>query len=627
LRSAREISFRLRQELRNVALWANPPRLPPDFQGSVTPLSKDPALVAARLKDTEFAAEVVHLAGEILKHRFPLLGLIIETGPEIHWRRDYLNGRETGLDYFRRVPYLDAAQAGDHKVVWELNRHQHLVLLAQAFLFTDEDRYLNEIWSQLEGWILANPFYRGINWSSTLEVAFRALSWMWVDQLAGNRMPVTLRGRLLNQLYLHGRHLENNLSFFFSPNTHLLGEAVALHAIGFFYTTFPGADRWRQLGASVVTEQMHRQVHEDGSHFEQSTYYHVYALDMFLFHQILADQGPWYRDKLSRMAGYLDALLGPARPLVFLGDDDGGRFFHPFGKRNEFGRATLATCSVVLNRPDWLGDAADLYQQAAWWLGTEALDRARAHASRQSRLFADAGIAVMTAGDRHIVADAGPFGPWGSGHSHSDSLSLVVQAGEQEILIDPGTYTYVGDPKWRDWFRGSIAHNTVRIDGLDQATPAGPFRWTGQPAVQIRESLSDSERDFLDAECRYAGFTHRRRIQFVKPDLILIVDDIAGHPGEHDLEQLWHLGSPEAQSHFVFQEPCETFESWRSPAFAMKHPSHAIRIRRRSVLPARFAAGIKLKRDDTLEIHSGERGTLFIWKPAAGDERRFEFNY
>ena len=165
-----------------MALWANPPRLPPDFQSSVTPLSKAPALVAARLKDTEFAAGVVHLAGEILKHRFPLLGLTIETGPEICWRRDYLNGRETGLDYFRRVPYLDAAKAGDHKIIWELNRHQHLVLLAQAFLFTDQDSYLTEIWSQLESWIDANPFHRGINWSSTLEVAFRALSWMWVDR-------------------------------------------------------------------------------------------------------------------------------------------------------------------------------------------------------------------------------------------------------------------------------------------------------------------------------------------------------------------------------------------------------------------------------------------------------------
>ena len=66
--------------------------------------------------------------------------------------------------------------------------------------------------------------------------------------------------------------------------------------------------------------------------------------------------------------------------------------------------------------------------------------------------------------------DAGPFGALHSGHSHSDTLSIIVRSGDEEILIDPGTYTYTGEPEWRDWFRGSSAHNTIRIDGLDQAT-------------------------------------------------------------------------------------------------------------------------------------------------------------
>ncbi len=43
----------------------------------------------------------------------------------------------------------------------------------------------------------------------------------------------------------------------------------------------------------------------------------------------------------------------------------------------------------------------------------------------------------------------------------------------EEILVDAGTYTYV-EPQWRDWFRATAAHNTVRIDGRDQAVAAGP---------------------------------------------------------------------------------------------------------------------------------------------------------
>lgn len=618
LRSSKEIASRLKQEIRNVRLWARPPRLATTRSLSPRRLPIDTAAIVSQLRGTAFEANVVRLADQICQHRFPLLGITIETGPDIAWRRDYLCGKETGLDYFRRIPYLDAGKAGDHKIIWELNRHQHLVLLAQAFLFTGDARHLSEIQAQVESWISANPFHRGINWASALEAGFRALSWVWIDQLVGDRLPPEFRKRLFAQLYLHGCHLENNLSFYFSPNTHLLGEAVSLHALSVLFPNLPNAGRWEQLSGRVINEQMHSQVRDDGSHFEQSTYYHVYALDMFLLHGIVTEPGPWYRDKLRRMAEYLHYLLGPARKLAFLGDDDGGRLFHPFGRQDEYGRSTMATCSVFLDRPEWLYSTEDLHAQAAWWLGSEVLQRQPAGRSDwESRLFTDAGVAVMRSGDRQITADAGPFGPWGSGHSHSDTLSVVARADDREILIDPGTYTYVADPKWREWFRGSGAHSTVRIDALDQATPMGPFRWANQPEARILQWTSDAEQDYLDADCRYRGFTHRRRIRFVKPDLLLIVDDISGPAGEHDVEQIWHLGSMEARNCLVVAKDAEAIESWRSIAFGDKRPGVAMRVRRRGELPMRLCAGIVLTPGVSLEIQDG----VFRYRVGGGEER------
>src|SRR5215831_10822526 len=234
------------------------------------------------------------IADLILQHRFPLLGITIDTGPEIDWRRDYLHGVSTGTPYFRRVPYLDFARAGDHKVIWELNRHQHLVLLAQAFHFSGSLAYLDEAFRQLESWLVANPFLRGINWASALEVAFRALSLSWFWNLAGGEMAELLRARFLAALYRHGCYLEGNLSIYFSPNTHLLGEAVALHALGAWFPEWRRAARWRETGGRIVEQEMRRQVREDGSHFEQSVYYHVYALDLFLLHRLLAECPPAY---------------------------------------------------------------------------------------------------------------------------------------------------------------------------------------------------------------------------------------------------------------------------------------------------------------------------------------------
>ena len=247
-------------------------------------------------RDTAYAREVAAIADSLLAHRFPLLGITIETGPEIDWRRDYLHQISSGTAYFRRVPYLDFAQVGDHKVVWELNRHQHLVLLAQAFVLTGRRQYLDEAFRQLEGWMEANPFLRGINWASALEVAFRALSWAWLWSLAGAEMPPALARRFADELYRHGRFLELNLSVYFSPNTHLLGEAVALHALGLMFHE----ERWGRSGGTHVETAMERQVRADGSHFEQSAYYHVYALDFFLFYRLLARPGARYDERLAQ---------------------------------------------------------------------------------------------------------------------------------------------------------------------------------------------------------------------------------------------------------------------------------------------------------------------------------------
>jgi hypothetical protein len=546
---------------------------------------------ARALRGSAWAQEVKRLAEGIRAHRFAIFGHCIETGPEIHWRRDYLGGIETGLPYFRHVPFTDTARAGDHKIVWELNRHQHLVVLAQAYLLTGDRGNLEEIWAQLESWIAANPFHRGTNWASALEVAFRALSWLWIDHLVGRHMPLPLRARWLHMLYLHGCHLAHNFSFYFSPNNHLLGEALALHALGLYFS-----GQWQRTGARIMREQLDRQIHPDGSSFEQSTYYQVYVLDMFLLHAVLARPDPEYLAKVERMADYLHAVTGPSRLQPFLGDDDGGRLFHPYGPREHFPHASIATAAAFFGRTDWAYDPEDFHPQAVWWLGPDVLGRPPGEGKWESRLFPDAGLATMICGGTQAIVDAGPFGGLRAGHSHSDTLGIVLRAADREILIDPGAYTYTRDAQQRDWFRGTEAHSTVRIDGRNQAVTNGPFGWADRPTVSVLNWQTSAASDVLEAECRYAGFTHRRRVEFRKPDLFLITDDISGPPGPHEVEQLWHLGSLDMQSKFVLPDDAELTESWRSTMFDEKRPAPMLRVRRRSELPLRLEARIELNR-------------------------------
>jgi hypothetical protein len=295
-----------------------------------------------------------------------------------------------------------------------------------------------------------------------------------------------------------------------------------------------------------------------------------------------------------------------------MGDDDGGRLFHPFGIRAEFGRATMATCSVIFNEPLWLRDHADLLDQALWWMGPDVLTRrGSAGERRSSRRYQNSGTVCMEHEDVQAIIDTGPFGWAGAGHSHSDTLSLVLRRCGEEILVDCGTYTYLSDPQWRNWFRSSAAHNTIRIDGRNQAEFAGPFRWTSKPDVECFAWRTSEQEDFLDAAVRYRGFTHRRTVLFRKPDEFVITDEVSGPSGLHDIEQFWHFGvaveqiaptvlrAGSGEISFLAEDTVQLMRGgehgWRSQALRAREEAPVAYCRQLAVtLPARFVTRIVL---------------------------------
>ena len=609
MKSRQEVLFRFRQESTNLRLFFTGIRHTGAMPGSgpLSPLP-DPATVAVRLRDTVYSEAVIAIANQVLKHRFPLLTLEVSTGSSIDWQTDPTHPECNGLGWrrgapSRLVPYMAVDRFGDYKVIWELNRHQHFPLLAQAWLFTGRREFLDEIEQQLHGWLAANPLGAGMNWISALEVAFRALSWIWTWHLASESLSAHSRVLLLQGLEEHASFLEYNLSFYHSPNTHLIGEALALEAAGVLFPHFRRAQNWSARAGAILDTEFDRQVRADGGHFEQSTYYHMYTLDMFLFHGLLVGRrDSKFLKRLRQMARYLAAVAGPACRVPLIGDDDGGRLFHPYGNREQFCRATLSTCGVLLEDPQWIFAEEDLAEQAAWWLGAGVFETKRARSGASSTLFRDTGIAILAAEETHVVMDVGPFGSGRAGHSHADTLSIVVSCGDEQLLIDPGTYTYILDRDERDRFRGTAAHNTIRIDGRDQAIAVNPFRWTALPGVAIVQWRSTEVQDLISASCRYAGFCHTRTVLFAKPAVLLIADWIEGPAGEHTIEQFWHAGGAPTlagerlslganasmliapAAHIKIEEGGEF--GWRSPGLGTKYRSSVVRITERRTLPA-----------------------------------------
>jgi hypothetical protein len=343
-----------------------------------------------------------------------------------------------------------------------------------------------------------------------------------------------------------------------------------------------------------VDAELIRQAAGDGSHFEQSTYYHVYALDFFVLHYLLAGRPAAYGGVLRKMGRFLQAIAGPERLLTFFGDDDGGRLFHPYGPRELFARATLATCSVLFPDEGFPLEPEDLAGQATWWLGCGD-EVSRVPSRPITRLFPDSGLASIATASAHVLVDAGPFGFGGAGHSHADTLSITARAGARELLIDPGTFAYVSDTKLRNLFRGTGFHNTIRIDGLDQADPAGPFRWDNKPAVRVSAWEVSTGLTYLDASCEYRAFRHRRRVVCVEAEWLFVLDEVTGPTGEHQIEQFWHLGDGDVPILLSDPKAAHREEGFRSRVLGQKEAAPVIRVAWNATLP--FVCGAALALD------------------------------
>jgi len=583
LLSMRPDEIRTRAQQALAKRWASPPACHL-ISSSAVPVFPDlPTLCTLQQAKT------------ICQHRFDLLGYeALDFGSPIDWHLDPVHHKRAPRKPWYQIPFLDFNLVGDHKIIWELNRHQHLVTLAQA-------GFRDEILAQWTHWQQENPYPIGINWASTLEVAFRALSWLWVRHIIGD-----FHDDLLPALHLHGWYIERFLSTYFSPNTHLLGEGVALFAIGVLCPQIRDARRWQERGWNIVLRQAEVQVRPDGFHFEQSVYYHVYALDFFQFARTLAARNaipvPAPFDRTIEKMSEALAAISQAGLAPNFGDDDGGRVLGSPARPLTRSPAQQPSRSIALpsdGSPDPLAPLPArppreniLPSAGGRALGSPARPLTPSPAQQPSRSIAltSSGIYAMTDPHSQLFIDAGPQGVFAGGHSHADALSVQLVMDCRPVLIDSGTFCYTCPE--RDRSRGTAAHNTLQVDGRDQAKPAGPFAWTGMPETTVDRWVTNETSDFFAGHHNgYAPIIHHRWVFGLKSKFWLVRDTVTG-PGRHRLDSHWHFLD---ERDLAILPPAghnwsESIAAWDwSPVYGKKEPAFVRRFSTEAALPAEFA--------------------------------------
>ncbi|HSE18610.1 MAG TPA: alginate lyase family protein [Pyrinomonadaceae bacterium] len=570
------------------------PRVEPRFFASFE--SKDETISEFRRRWPDAEREIVNTADRIAAGTFNLLGLRdLNLGTSIDWHLEPTSGKRTPLRHWSQLNYLDAQLAGDKKITWELNRHQYFLTLGRAYWLTGEERYAELFVSHLTSWMDQNPPKLGINWASSLEIAFRSISWLWALQFfkeSPSLKPERVT-RMQKFLYLNALHLETFLSTYFSPNTHLTGEALGLFYLGLLLPEFRDAERWRELGLEILVAQLPRHVQPDGVYFEQSSYYHRYTTDFYIHLAVLLQVNGLalpreLKPKLELLLDHLMYITRPDGTTPLFGDDDGGRLVMLDNRpANDF-RSLLSTGAALFERPDYKFVSGGAAEETLWLLGVEGLrrfDRIEAQQPQQESVaFPDGGYYVMRDGwsreSNYLLFDCGPHGMANCGHAHADALAIDLAAHGRTLLVDPGTFTYTGAKEMRDWFRSSAAHNTLTVDRQSSSISADTFSWKTITACERTAWIEQPRFTFVSGRHRgYEQGVHTRSILFLKRDYWLIRDRIE-LSGKHQVDLWFHFDSgtsPEASglkiASFAPGGRWTTEEGWVSHCYGERAPA------------------------------------------------------
>ena len=518
-----------------------------------------PPGTAARVPD-EARKAVVAAADQLMNGEWEVLGTVRTDMERPDWFRDPVSGRRCDpRRYAFRIDHRSQEQTGNIKQVWEISRLQHLTMLATAWFLTEEERYARRVAQQLRSWWQENPFLSGVHWTSGIEVGLRLISFAWIRRLLdgwpGAAGLFEENALALTQIRWHQQYLAALRSRGSSANNHVIAEAAGQLVAGCAFPWFSRSGRWRRQSARLLQRELLRNTFPSGIDRELATDYQclvamlgqLAAVEAAAAGQAISDVA-WGR--LCAMtdsgAALLDASLRPPRQ----GDGDDGRAILLDAPAGSQWPSLLSIGGALFGRLDWWPHpAADAGSALVGALAGAPREVAGRPPQRPFR-FPDAGITILrTAGTSSpeiwCRCDGGPHGFLSiAAHAHADALSVEVRYGGVDILADPGTYCYHGEPSWRSYFRSTIAHNTAEIGGRSQSVEGGPFLWLRHARTSQIE-VGEPERNWTAEHEGYASLSpparHSRSVH-LDPQArgIEITDVIEG--AAHGIKLAFHLG-------------------------------------------------------------------------------------
>ena len=500
-------------------------------------------------------------AEAILNARWTILGHPFDLTGAINWHQDVRTGYEWPRDFHADLPLYDLSGETDIKYPWELSRHQFLCELVRNYQLNNDDESAIRVRELMLDWIAQNPLYEGVNWTSALEVAMRAISWIWA--LAGlstwsqwKEEDLAVIGASLRD---HATYLSGNFSHYSSPYNHLIGEAAGLLCISTVFKDDKTNLKWRKQAKQVLAESTPKQFYQDHFGVEQAVGYHYYTLG-FLVIALQAAQA--VDEPLKQLIPIVHnafktgaMMRRPDGTWPAVGDLDSARAF-PVHPENYWSFDSLQNLASLLFDDPSLKIAQHGPGEELFWLtGCDGLNRWNQINPKQTdgggHLLKDAGYAVASDGNDWLMFDAGsiahglfPDATPSTAHGHADTLQVLYHHQGRAVLNDCGMPFYGGDQDWVTYFRSPAAHNTVQIEGADFVRCAGRLAWSHEvKRPEISAEFNDSAW-LCRGKLTWPGVTHERHALCLPGQGLWVADLITS---DRPRQAVWYWQLPEGK--------------------------------------------------------------------------------
>lgn len=575
---------------------------------------------------------------------YPIFGKPLDIFKPINWHLD-LESKKSFPERFAHFIDIRSDEFGSAKNVWEVNRQLFLVHLATLYEKTFDEKYLDLIFYHLASWKKNNPYLLGVNWYSNIEINIRLINWAYcwkilnVDRLCKTSQKVNdfVRTIWMPMIEEHVEYSYRHPSFYSSANNHLIAEYAGLFVACCLWPKLPKTGKYRAYAQAGLETEIIRQNSADGINREEAAEYIQFIDDFFLIAAVIGKNfghsfSKIYLERLHQMAHYLNQMLDVNGNYPMYGDGDDGFVLcsDAGGPFNNF-VSLLASFSAFFKDEKlkrflvkWDAKCELLLGKEGWRIFDSLTPRGE---PLESRFYAQSGHYIFrkreSAKEIYLHFDAAPLGFLSiAAHGHADALSILLNIDGKPILVDSGTYTYHTEREWRRYFVGTLAHNTVCVNGRNQACFSGPTMWTKH--FQCRNLAVDTEHETVVAAhngYETEGVSHVRKVCFEREkNLFLIEDTLKGK--DFSIEMPFHLhpnvqvqsisdgfllSSPGARSVLILTDPQLQYEiisgqnqpilGWYSEHFGKKQATFVLYAKRKCAKSVRFVTKIQVLDD------------------------------